>query len=91
LPQSTKVLARAALAQDLLTHIHHLRSGATESEVVVREITRDIRSLDTSKKNIVSAMTGVKRFQMLGAPTPADHQLSLTGSAQSTPLISLRD
>jgi hypothetical protein len=54
------------LIGDLFTQIHHLRSGATESEVVVREITRDIKALDLAKRNIVSSMTGVKRFQMLG-------------------------
>ena len=54
------------LIGDLFTQIHHLRTGATESEIVVREITRDIKTLDLAKKNIVSSMTGVKRFQMLG-------------------------
>lgn len=50
---------------DLFTQINHLRSGATESEVVVRDITRDIKTLDLAKRNIVMSMTTVKRFQML--------------------------
>jgi len=54
------------LVGDLFTQINYLRSGATESEIVVREITRDIKTLDLAKRNIVSSMTGVKRFQMLG-------------------------
>jgi hypothetical protein len=50
---------------DLFTQIHHLRSGATESEIIVRDITREIKSLDVAKKNITSSITGLKRFQML--------------------------
>ena len=50
---------------ELFTQIHHLRAGATESEIIVREITRDIKNLDLAKKNIVSSITGIKRFQML--------------------------
>lgn len=66
---SAQSLDRMSDAQEriteLFTHIHHLRSGATESEVIVREITRDIRSLDLAKRNVVASVTGVKRFQML--------------------------
>ena len=62
-------LDRMSQAQERITelfiHIHHLRAGATESEIIVREITRDIKNLDLAKKNIVSSITGVKRFQML--------------------------
>jgi vacuolar protein sorting-associated protein 53 len=59
--------------QELLTQINHLRAGATETEVIVRDITHDIRNLDLAKRNIVASMTGVKRFQMLGrAPFPRD-------------------
>jgi hypothetical protein len=50
---------------ELFTEIHHLRAGATESEIIVREITRDIRNLDLAKKNITNSITGIKRFQML--------------------------
>lgn len=50
---------------ELFTQIHHLRSGATESEIIVRDITREIKNLDIAKKNITSSMTGIKRFQML--------------------------
>lgn len=50
---------------ELFTQIHHLRSGATESEIIVRDITREIKNLDIAKKNITSSITGIKRFQML--------------------------
>ena len=57
-------LAQERIAE-LFTEIHHLRAGATESEIIVREITRDIRNLDLAKKNITNSITGIKRFQML--------------------------
>ncbi|GAA96475.1 hypothetical protein E5Q_03142 [Mixia osmundae IAM 14324] len=53
------------LVGELLTEVHHLRAGATESEVVVREITRDIKSLDLAKRNVVTTINTVQRFQSL--------------------------
>lgn len=50
---------------ELFTQIHHLRTGATESEIIVREITKEIKVLDLGKRNVTSSMTGIKRFQML--------------------------
>lgn len=47
-----------------------IRDAATESEVVVRDITRDIQSLDLAKRNLVASMNALKRFQMLGASNP---------------------
>lgn len=48
-----------------------IRDAATESEVVVRDITRDIQSLDLAKRNLIASMNALKRFQMLGAsPCP---------------------
>jgi hypothetical protein len=43
-----------------------IREKATESEAVVRTITRDIQALDRAKANIVASMTTLKRLQMLG-------------------------
>ncbi len=43
-----------------------IREKATESEAVVREITKDIQVLDLAKKNITRSITALKRFQMLG-------------------------
>ena len=34
--------------------------------MVVRDITRDIQSLDLAKKHLVASMNALKRFQMLG-------------------------
>lgn len=52
---------------DLLVEVQQLRAGATESDIVVRGITREIRALDNAKRNLVASMTAIKRFQMLGA------------------------
>ena len=53
--------------QELLEQVTGIRDAATESEVVVRDITRDIQSLDLAKKHLIQSMTALKRFQMLGA------------------------
>jgi vacuolar protein sorting-associated protein 53 len=44
-----------------------IREKATESEAIVKNITKDIQSLDLAKKNLSQSMTALKRFQMLGA------------------------
>lgn len=51
----------------LLAQLSLIREKARESETVVQETTRDIRSLDTAKKNVVHSMTVLKRLQMLCA------------------------
>jgi hypothetical protein len=43
-----------------------IREKATESEAVVRDITKDIQALDLAKKNLILSMTTLKRLQMLG-------------------------
>ena len=45
-----------------------IREQATESEAVVRNITKDIQLLDLAKKNLTLSMTTLKRLQMLGMP-----------------------
>lgn len=44
-----------------------IREKATESEAVVRNITKEIQVLDLAKKNLILSMTTLKRLQMLGA------------------------
>ncbi|KDE06776.1 hypothetical protein MVLG_02972 [Microbotryum lychnidis-dioicae p1A1 Lamole] len=53
------------LIGELLSQVTAIRNAATESEMVVREITRDIQSLDLAKRNLVASITALKRFQML--------------------------
>lgn len=43
-----------------------IREKATESEAVVRNITKDIQVLDLAKKNLILSLTTLKRLQMLG-------------------------
>lgn len=52
--------------QDLLGQMTLIREKATESEAVVRDITKDIQILDLVKKNLMTSMTVMKRLQMLG-------------------------
>ena len=55
-----------------------IREKATESEAVVKNITKDIQVLDLAKKNLITSMTMMKRLQMLGVyPTFWTHFLCL--------------
>ena len=47
-----------------------IREKATESEAVVRNITKEIQVLDLAKRNLIQSMTALKRLQMLGMCTP---------------------
>lgn len=47
-----------------------IREKATESEEVVRNITKEIQVLDLAKKNLILSMTTLKRLQMLGVWPP---------------------
>lgn len=46
--------------------MNRIREKASESEAIVRDITKDIQVLDLAKKNILQSVTALKRFQMLG-------------------------
>jgi hypothetical protein len=50
-----------------------IREKATESEAVVKNITKDIQVLDLAKKNLITSMTMMKRLQMLGVYPPPSH------------------
>ncbi|KAF8134453.1 Vps53-like protein [Boletus edulis] len=53
------------MISDLLGQMSRIREKASESEAVVRNITKDIQALDLAKKNIMLSMTTLKRLQML--------------------------
>ncbi|TDL24222.1 hypothetical protein BD410DRAFT_786323 [Rickenella mellea] len=53
------------MISDLMGQMSRIREQATESEAVVRNITKDIQMLDLAKKNLILSMTTLKRFQML--------------------------
>ena len=48
-----------------MTQMSRIREQATESEAVVRDITKDIQMLDLAKKNLTQSMTMLRRLQML--------------------------
>jgi vacuolar protein sorting-associated protein 53 len=68
------------ILQDLLGQMSRIREKATESEAVVRNITKEIQALDTAKKNLVLSMTTLKRLQMLGNTLSLQRTHSLTNS-----------
>jgi len=65
---------RIFVCQDLLSQMSLIREKATESEAIVRDITKDIQVLDLAKENLVLSMTTLKRLQMLGALPPSSHR-----------------
>lgn len=62
---SLSTVAVEARVEVLLDQLATIREKARKSEEVVREITREIRNLDTCKRNVVASMTALKRLQML--------------------------
>lgn len=55
--------------------------------MVVRDITRDIQSLDLAKRNLVASMNALKRFQMLGTflnLRMCTHEMLMTGMRSSS-------
>lgn len=72
-----------------MSQMSRIREQASESEAVVRSITKDIQLLDLAKKNLMSSMTALKRFQMLGecvvaSPREYDEQLRSSQCFEST-------
>ncbi|KAJ1304244.1 hypothetical protein OPQ81_005407 [Rhizoctonia solani] len=53
------------LIAELLAQMSRIREKATESEAIVRDITKDIQILDLAKRNLALSVTALKRFQML--------------------------
>ncbi|EAL64485.1 Vps53-like domain-containing protein [Dictyostelium discoideum AX4] len=50
---------------ELLTKITDIKSKANQSEQMVTEICKDIKSLDYAKKNLTTAITTLKRLHMM--------------------------
>ena len=49
----------------LFTQIRDIKQKAGESEAMVRDITRDIKQLDTAKRNLTTAITTLNHLHML--------------------------
>lgn len=56
--------AQTAIAE-LFTQIRDIKAKAGESEAMVRDITRDIKQLDTAKRNLTTAITTLNHLHML--------------------------
>ena len=55
-----------ALTQELLGQMSRIQEKASESEAIVKNITKDIQILDLAKKNLMLSMTSLQRLQSLG-------------------------
>ena len=51
--------------RDLFQKIKDIKEKAEESEVMVQEISRDIKKLDYAKRHLTTTITGLKRLHML--------------------------
>ncbi|XP_039262608.2 vacuolar protein sorting-associated protein 53 homolog [Styela clava] len=51
--------------QDLFVMIKNIKDRAEQSEETVKEITRDIKQLDTAKRNLTSSITTLNHLHML--------------------------
>ena len=69
--------AQTAIIQ-LFSQIREIKNAAEESEEMVKEITSDIKQLDTAKKNLSSAITTLNHLSMLVRGTATLTQLSQT-------------
>ena len=69
--------AQTAIIQ-LFSQIREIKNAAEESEEMVKEITRDIKQLDTAKKNLSLAITTLNHLSMLVRGTATLTQLSQT-------------
>jgi DNA repair exonuclease SbcCD ATPase subunit len=56
--------AKAAI-ESLHARIKRIKERARQSEEMVQEITKDIKSLDYAKKNLTASVTMLRRLQML--------------------------
>jgi len=60
-------LANAKLAiNDLAFKIRGIQERAVAAEVMVQELSRDIRSLDHCKRNLTATITALNQLHMLG-------------------------
>lgn len=56
-----------AAVQELFQRVQQIKSKAADSEAMVAEICRDIKSLDHAKRNLTVTITALKRLQMLSS------------------------
>ena len=64
-----ELLRRCGRTQELLGQMSRIQEKASESEAIVKNITKDIQILDLAKKNLMLSMTSLQRLQSLGECT----------------------
>ena len=52
--------------QELLGQMSRIQEKASESEAIVKNITKDIQILDLAKKNLMLSITSLQQLQSLG-------------------------
>lgn len=62
----SRLIGEVLIPQNTTRHIEDIASKASASEALVADMTKDIKSLDTAKRQITWSMTSLKRLQMLG-------------------------
>jgi len=61
--------------QALFTKMETIKVKAQQSEEMVTEITRDIKSLDYAKRHLTASITALRRLNMLGTYCTARHHV----------------
>ena len=64
------------LVASFFSQIREIKNKAGESETMVKEITRDIKQLDTAKRNLTTAITTLNHLHMLVRGTATLAQLA---------------
>ena len=64
------------LKASFFSQIREIKNKAGESETMVKEITRDIKQLDTAKRNLTTAITTLNHLHMLVRGTATLAQLA---------------
>ncbi|CAG8566118.1 2862_t:CDS:10 [Paraglomus occultum] len=60
-----EVIQAKKAIEELFERIKQIKEKATQSEIMVQEITQDIKSLDYAKRHLTISITALKRLQML--------------------------
>ncbi|CAG8488671.1 3009_t:CDS:10 [Ambispora gerdemannii] len=60
-----ELIATKKAIEELFERIKQIKEKATQSEIIVQEITQDIKSLDYAKRHLTVSITTLKRLNML--------------------------
>jgi hypothetical protein len=52
-------------SRDIIADIREIKQKATESEEVVYEMCKDLKSLDIAKRNLTGSIVALKKFIMM--------------------------